>query len=475
MLMHRPSSTRLVLRLLSVLLLLPVWGEPGLNAQLTIRIVEWPAFPPPYDKLYIAGNFNGWNPGNAAYELTLLQNNHYSITFDPPVGQLEFKFTRSNWETVESLANGGFRPNRTYTYDGNPKTLHLTVDGWADLSGIEHTAEPNVFVMDEDFYMPQLNDNRRIWICLPKDYETTAKRYPVLYMQDGQNLFDRALAFAGEWEIDESMNALFDMGDYGAIIVGIDNGGSARIDEYTPWAHPVYGGGDGELYAEFLAETLKPWVDTHYRTRPERTFTGVGGSSLGGLIALYTAVEHQDVFGKALVFSPSFWFSDSTFLHVQDRGVPADLRIIMAAGTSESAGMIPDMQAMYDLLIEVGASSAELLLQADPDGSHSETYWSRIYPDAYTWLFDQVVSAIAPHAPRIGQVFPNPSGDTVMLELSPGDLMRIEACTSFGQQVKPDLAPDGRLDVSDWTAGIYFVQVWYVDRTHPDLFRIVRR
>src|SRR5690606_31179766 len=108
------------------------------------------------------------------------------ITFDPPAGQLEFKFTRGNWETVESLANGGFRPNRTYTYDGNPKTLNLTVDGWADLSGIEHTAEPNVFVMDDDFYMPQLNDNRRIWICLPKDYETSAKRYPVLYMQDGQ-------------------------------------------------------------------------------------------------------------------------------------------------------------------------------------------------------------------------------------------------------------------------------------------------
>lgn len=450
------------------------FGAYSPAAQLTLRVTDWPASSP-NARIFLAGNFNGWNPGNPAFELTLQPDPLYSITFTPPIGQLEFKFTRGNWETVETTANGGFRPNRVHTYTGEPKTLDLTIDGWADIDGAEHTTEPNVALVDEAFYMPELQRSRRIWICLPKDYETSGKHYPVLYLQDGQNLFDQVTSFAGEWKIDEAMNALFDQGDSGAIIVGIDNGGSERINEYSPWVHPTYGGGAGEYYARFLAETLKPWIDGHYRTRPERMFTGVGGSSLGGLIALYTAIEHQDIFGKALVLSPSLWFSDSTYLHVADRGVTEDLRIFMAAGTRESTSMIPDMEAMRAILLAEGADAGQVLLRADEDGSHSEAYWSRVYPDGYVWLFAQAVATGEPHVRSIRAAFPNPAHDTVTLDLSRENPERIIVFTPWGTRFDSPSIRQPEISVATWPPGIYILQVWYSGDSLPDIFRIARR
>src|SRR5690606_33431334 len=132
---------------------------------------------------------------------------------------------------------------------------------------------------------------------LPPDYETSTKKYPVLYMQDGQNLFDNKTAYSGEWQIDETLNKLFSEGDYGAIVIGIDNGGEKRIDEYTPWNNPKYGGGEGDLYMQFIAETLKPYVDSHYRTRPEKEYNALIGSSLGALISNYGGVKYRETFG----------------------------------------------------------------------------------------------------------------------------------------------------------------------------------
>jgi len=458
-------------RLLLLLLLLP----ERMPAQLTLRITDWPPFPPPNENIHVAGNFNGWNPGNAAYQLTLQPNNEYSITFDPPVGNLEFKFTRGNWETGECLATGGFRPNRTYTYNGQPNTLLLTVEGWSDLAGIEHTAGPNVSIMDDDFYLPQLNRNRRIWLSLPPDYSTTEKEYPVLYMQDGQNLFDKATAYAGEWRIDEVMDSLFGLGDHGAIIVGIENGGTERIKEYAPWVHPAYGGGDGERYAEFLATTLKPWVDSHYRTRREAAFTGVGGSSMGGLISLFTAVEYPDAFGKALIFSPSLFFSDSVFQYVSDRDISPDLRMILAGGTQESSTMVPNMLAMRDLLISRGADPDDILVQADPDGVHNESYWAREYPDAYLWLFQQTVATGEPNPNRIRAAYPNPAVDSVTLDFGDEEPVQVRAITAWGRDIGRPLLPGRTLDISGWPPGTYFLQAWFAGRSLPDIFRIVKQ
>nr|NQU93451.1 alpha/beta hydrolase [Bacteroidota bacterium] len=198
--------------------------------QVTMIVISIPENTPPGDDIYIAGSFNGWNPGDPTY---MLQNNS---SVQPEIviegtGTIMFKFTRGSWETVEGNENGGFLPDRTFTF-GTTDTLEITILSWEDTGGTNHTAAENVIVMDEEFYIPQFDRYRRIWLYLPPDYENTLDNYAVLYMHDGQNLFDAATSYAGEWEVDETLNDLFTEGKGVPIVVGIDNGGTFRIDEY---------------------------------------------------------------------------------------------------------------------------------------------------------------------------------------------------------------------------------------------------
>jgi alpha-glucosidase len=166
-------------------------------------------------------------------------------------------------------------PDRTFTFTGQPQTLNLTILSWEDVGGTNSTAAANVSILNTQFWMPELNRSRRIWLYLPPDYATSTKHYPVIYMKDGQNLFDAVTSFSGEWQVDETLNTLFANGDYGAIVVGIDNGGAERLNEYSPWNNPQYGGGQGALYMDFVAETLKPFIDANYRTLPQGATTAL--------------------------------------------------------------------------------------------------------------------------------------------------------------------------------------------------------
>jgi predicted alpha/beta superfamily hydrolase len=354
-------------------------------AEVTIIINSLPSNTPPDDDIYMAGTINGWNPGHPDFILHPNQNGQPEISLTG-TGTIEFKFTRGSWETVEGNENGGFLPNRSFTF-GSADTLWVTVLSWEDLGGTGSTAAENVIIMDEAFYMPQLNRHRRIWLYLPPDYETSGKNYPVLYMHDGQNLFDLYTSFAGEWEVDETLNGFFDQGKEVPIVVGIDNGGAHRIDEYSPWQHQQYGGGEGDLYAQFIVETLKPFVDENYRTLPQREHTGVMGSSLGGLISHYTGLKHQDVFGKAGVFSPSFWFSDSSYIFAYETGKQHPMRYYMMGGTNESGGLIEQMHLMMDTLVAAGFGEDELHLEVVPGGQHNEDLWRTQFGAAYEWLF----------------------------------------------------------------------------------------
>ncbi len=360
-------------------------------AQLTIRVTAVPANTPPQDTLFIAGTFNNWNPGAPNFALQAQADGSYSIVLQPPVGQVEFKCTRGNWQRVEGNAQGGARPNRVLTYQGQAQTVNISILSWEDLGGApaaSSTAAANVQILASNFAMPQLNRQRRIWLYLPPDYATSNKRYPVLYMHDGQNIFDRSTSFSGEWQVDETLNRLFAEGDRGVIVVGIDNGGQHRIDEYAPWRNAQYGGGNGAAYVQFIVETLKPYIDANFRTRPGRDFTGMGGSSLGGLITLYAVLEHQEVFSKALVFSPAFWFAEESYTHARTKGKRADTRIYLLAGALEGNGsVVRDAQQMYNTLREAGFSARELILVTHADGQHSEWYWAREFAAAYQKLF----------------------------------------------------------------------------------------
>ena len=276
------------------------------TAQVTFKVTSIPSNTPAGSTIYVAGSFNGWNPSSTP--LVADGSGNFVYTVPEGSGNGEYKFTRGSWQTVEGNATGGYLPNRTFSFNGSPQTLDLTILSWEDLgAGNPSTAAANVHIMSESFFMPQLNRNRKIWIYLPPDYETSTKTYPVLYMQDGQNLFDNATSFAGEWQVDETLNNLFAQGDYGTIVIGIDNGGSNRINEYTPWNNPEYGGGEGDQYMQFVAETLKPYVDANYRTKPSAEYNALIGSSLGALISNYGGVKYSGIFQKN-------WFIQSGLL-----------------------------------------------------------------------------------------------------------------------------------------------------------------
>lgn len=397
------------------ILLATLWLPALLAAQLTLLVTDIPSNTPAGSTIYLAGTPNTWDPGDANFALTETPEGYYSITLNPDPGTVEFKFTRGSWATVEGNDNGGFLPNRTINYTGAPQTEELSILSWEDLGGTNpSTAAPNVSVLSSNFYMPQLDRSRRIWVYLPPDYDTnTQKHYPVLYMHDAQNLFDQQTSFAGEWEVDESLNELFEAGDPGIIVIGIEHGGSERINELTPWSNPTYGGGQGALYVQFIVETLKPYVDANLRTLPNPEHTGIMGSSLGGLLSMYAAIEHQDVFGRAGVFSPSFWFSDNAYTHVDNTGKEEAMRFYMIGGTQESSTMVPNLQQMYQLLVQEGFSEDdELRLFTHADGQHSEWYWRREFPAAYLWLFASTLNTtdnLQPATQFEVQVYPNPT------------------------------------------------------------------
>lgn len=395
-------------------------------SQLTILVNEVPTNTPLGSSVYIAGNFNNWNPGSPE-GLMVADSGAYRIVLNIPAGNLAFKFTRGSWGSVEGGINGNYIPNRTYYYDGTAKTLSLGILSWEDLGTVGNgggTATSNVAVVSASFYMPQLNRYRKIWIYLPPDYYTTSKRFPVLYMQDGQNLFDKnTAAFGTEWEVDESLNALHEDGDYGCIVVGIDHGGSKRLDEYSPWVNVTYGGGEGSAYVEFLVNTLKPYIDGAYRTLPGRLTTGIMGSSMGGLISMFGFAERQDIFSRAGILSPSFWFGGTaSMLHVLAHPRSGSGRVCLIAGGGEPASVALNMALIASALEDVGFSDGEIWEEVVPGGSHSEWFWAQEFPGAYLWLFQDVVVGASEIAQGMGlEVFPNPVSGELYISGLPSD------------------------------------------------------
>ncbi|WP_375433623.1 alpha/beta hydrolase [uncultured Hymenobacter sp.] len=366
------------------------------QAQTTFRLTRIPATTPANAVLYLAGSFNNWNPSSAAHAFTRNPDGTYQLTLPAAVtGPVAFKVTRGAWTSSETDTQNNDVANRRYTINKGPATVDLQVLNWKDFGGsskpCQSTAlQPNVQIISATFEMPQLKRTRRIWIYLPNDYATnSAKRYPVLYMHDGQNVFDACTSFAGEWSVDETLSELQQQGldAVGSIVVAVDHGGSDRMNELSPWRNLKYGGGQGDQYVDFLVETLKPYVDAHYRTLTGREFTGIAGSSMGGLISTYAALKYPNVYSKVAVFSPAFWFAeDSLRQYVRQHPANPNTRFYFLCGTTEGSNMVPLMRSIHDSLARSGVPSTNLSFNPRPDGQHSEWFWRREFPAAYMWL-----------------------------------------------------------------------------------------
>ena len=276
----------------------------------------------------------------------------------------------------------------------------LLVGLWSvEVCAAESTAGPNVHIL-APLAMPGLDRQRPLRIYLPRSYQTSERRYPVLYMHDGQNLFDAATSYAGEWGVDESLDALARSHGLEVIVVGIDNGQEKRLSELSPWAHPKYGSAEGPQYMDFVVQNVKPWVDQHYRTLSDRRNTAILGSSLGGLISHYAVHQYPHIFGMAGLFSPSYWFSEEVYKMTKELPVPQDSRLYFLVGGKEGVGTVANVHRMVALERSGGHPVANLRTVVSPLGEHNEAFWRAGFSDAVLWLFADPPSTSPSPKPR---------------------------------------------------------------------------
>lgn len=371
----------------------------ALNAQVTIVLKNASSFPDSIaQNCFIAGNFNGWNPGLAQYKLTSI-NGQMQVTFTPDksMNTLEFKFTRGSWEKGEVLKDGSHKENRTYYYKPG-MILEETVENFQDLAP-QKIAVANENVIQFKIYSPQLKREKNIRVYLPCDYaESPAnismeKRFPVLYMLDGQNLFDETISFNGEWGVDESIDSICKMAKMQtAIIVGIDHADADRINEYSPWTiNDKYGGGDVDAFADFLTHTLKPKIDSMYRTLPGREFTGIAGSSVAGSESLYILMHDPAHFSMGGVFSPSLWTSNEFYKMAGAFNYDGPVKIYFVAGATEGGDTqtMTDLEKMYNTLLDNKNQNLKMRLIIESDAIHNEAFWKSEFLDCYEWLYDK--------------------------------------------------------------------------------------
>jgi predicted alpha/beta superfamily hydrolase len=257
--------------------------------------------------------------------------------------------------------------------------------------GVEHTITGDVRT-HERFHSRYLERDRTVVVYLPPGYEPqSARRYPVLYLHDGQNVFDRATSFGEEWHVDEYAQDLILAGEIEPlIIVGIYNTGDSRVDEYTPTAEAGHGrGGLADNYGRMLVDELKPLIDATYNTLPSAANTAMGGSSLGGLLTLHLGLRYPTVFGRLAALSPSVWW-DHRVLLTEVTALPAPLptRIWLDAGTAEGADTIGNARDLRDALVAKGWTMGHDLAYLEAQGGeHNERSWAARVEAVLKFLF----------------------------------------------------------------------------------------
>ncbi|WP_233493023.1 MULTISPECIES: alpha/beta hydrolase [unclassified Meiothermus] len=280
------------------------------------------------------------------------------------------------------------------------RPTELYADIWRPYPvGPDHTVVGRVLVA-KDFYSPELDNHRDLLVYLPPSYGSDGRRYPVLYMHDGQNLFDNYTSYVGEWRVDETMEGLAKEG-LEALVVGIPNARAERLREYSPFPDPEHGGGKGEAYLAFIVETIKPRIDRDFRTLPTREHTYVMGSSLGGLISLYALFRYPEVFGAAGVVSPAFWFANRAIFDYVEGHARVPGRVYMDVGFKEvtrsevsSRRYLAEVRRMHRLLQHKGLRPGpDYLYVEDRQGQHNESDWARRLPGALRFLLGRSVGA----------------------------------------------------------------------------------
>lgn len=350
--------------------------------------------------IHLAGNFQGWQPGDSAWRLTEVDDGLYRLTHEFEPGQgLQFKFTGGSWETVEKGSQGEEIANRLYVVAG-PDTLRLAVASWADGKPVQRP--DTITGQVATWSTPEFLAGRRVWVYLPPGYDQNpGRRYPVLYMFDGQNVFNDATSFVGEWQVDETLQAAIPAGRVAPlIVVAVDNGASRRLAEYTPWPMAKRNGaGGGQAHLRQWVDVLVPLINARYRTLTDAAHTGLAGSSLGGLMSLYGGFAYPEVFGRIGAFSPSLRLAGQPLRNFCASQPGRPLAIYADMGSREEGNLtdenhdgvddyITALRELGKLLTSRGyVGGWDLLLVEDAGARHNEQAWARRFPAAVEFLF----------------------------------------------------------------------------------------
>lgn len=342
--------------------------------------------------VYITGSFNNWKVADERFRFQEIEEGKYLLNFPENVNKprlFEYKYVRGDWSQGEIDEFGNRSKNRMLNH-ATGKIFDFVPRWRNNGSAFNPAFLPKIETVSENFEIPQLGQTRKISILLPYNYYETNYKYPVLYMKDGQNLFDKNAPF-GTWGIDESLAILAERGMGDIIVVGVDHGEEKRINEYTPANElPIgIGEGQGTLYLKFMANTLKPYIDKHFRTMPNAANTAFGGSSMGGLISHYAALYHSDTFSKVMVFSPSYWIYPDVYQETEDFQPDGYTRFYLFGGAKEGSNMVGNLFEIRDILQEKQQNKRPLdfKLVIDPEGTHTESRWKEEFPRAVAWLF----------------------------------------------------------------------------------------
>lgn len=355
-------------------------------------------------EIYITGNFNKWNPKDRAFQLKQSDHDTFFIEIDDEIlpEKIEYKFTKGGWENVELDCYGNITPNRKVK-KSQGQTADIVEKWRLNWGPFKEEFFPTVELISENFYIPQLDRYRKVWALLPYDYETSDKSYPVLYLQDAQNLFNGGSAF-GNWQIDKKLSILAEYGRGDLIVIAVEHGSEERINEYIFDNNTVAKNSEGKKYIRFITDTLKPYVDSVYRTKKEREFTGIGGSSLGGLISIYSGFLYPEVYSKLMIFSPSLWVEPNNNFPMFSYTIPYKTKVYIYGGDKEGSNMVQRIRVFEEKMKkweEQKLFDFEFRTSINEEGTHNEFYWSQEFPKAVEWLFYDNIENPAEVSPTI--------------------------------------------------------------------------
>ncbi len=341
--------------------------------------------------VYIVGNFNNWRVDEERFRMKRIAHGRFCFHFPTDVTLpevLEYKYVRGGWENQELDEYGNMTQNRVLQ---TPYSIMRDVVARWKNYGLEFNPKylPKKMVLDENFFSPELQNKRRLTALLPYNYATnTAKRYPVLYLHDGQNLFNEKSPY-GNWGIDKKLAVLSEIGKGEIIVVAIDHTGSNRAEEFMIEPTRRFPNAKGRDYIHFVVQNVKPFVDNQLRTLVGRENTCLGGSSLGGLISIHAGLMYPDIFSKMMVFSPSLWVEQKMGFQNLPPVQNLSTKAYIYGGGEEGSNMLQNINKFTEHIQNNGYNMSLLNIKThlDPKGKHSEERWGNEFSKAVNWLF----------------------------------------------------------------------------------------